>query len=145
MRAGTPPSLAIDQGNCVVRRATLLLVLAALGCAPTTSTQAPPERPGRTDAARTQPRRPPAAFVQALSELERNPNLCLRLVGPRAEPVRKAMLRAARGRIDDARIVAEPDPVEPAVRSVEYRFFVPSASSASSSGGLQTIHAFMPQ
>lgn len=128
----------------MVRRATLLLVLAAFGCAPTTSTQAPPERPGRTDTvAQTPPRRPPAAFVQALAELERNPNLCLRLVGPRAEPVRKAMLRAARGRIDDTRIVAEPDPVEPAVRSVEYRFFVPSASSGSA--GLQTIHAFMPQ
>lgn len=129
----------------MVRRATLLLVLAAFGCAPTTSTQAPPERPAaRAQAARTQPRRPPAVFVQAIAELERNPNLCLRLVGPRAEPVRKAMLRAARGRIDDTRIVVEPDPVEPALHPVEYRFFV-SPSAASSGPGLQTIHAYMPQ
>ncbi|MDC0667286.1 hypothetical protein [Nannocystis radixulma] len=127
----------------MVRRATLLLVLAAFGCAPTTSTQAPPERPAaRAEAART--RRPPAVFVQAIAELERNPNLCLRLVGPRAEPVRKAMLRAARGRIDDTRIVVESDPVEPALRPVEYRFFV-APSAASSGPGLHTIHAYMPQ
>ncbi|WAS97555.1 hypothetical protein [Nannocystis punicea] len=129
----------------MVRRAALLLVLAVLGCAPTTTTQAPPERPeARAEPARTQPRRPPPAFVQALAELERNPNLCLRLVGPRAEPVRKAMLRAARGRVDEARIVAETDPVEPVARSVEFHFFVPPAAPASGVG-LHTIHAYMPQ
>ncbi|WP_143140408.1 hypothetical protein [Nannocystis exedens] len=131
----------------MVRRAALLLVLAVLGCAPTTTTQAPPEQPtarAEPEPARTQPRRPPPAFVQALAELERNPNLCLRLVGPRAEPVRKAMLRAARGRIDEARIVAETDPVEPVARSVEFRFFVPSTEPASGVG-LHTIHAYMPQ
>ena len=133
----------------MVRRAASLLVLAVLGGAPSTTTQAPSEPPTvRTDTdtepVRAQPRRPPPAFVQALAELERNPNLCLRLVGPRAEPVRKALLRASRGRIDEARIVAETEPVEPVARSVEYRFFVqPPAESGGV--GLHTIHAYMPQ
>ncbi|WP_434416543.1 hypothetical protein [Nannocystis pusilla] len=133
----------------MVRRAALLLVLAVLGCAPTTSTQAPPEQPTarvepESEPTRTQPRRPPPAFVQALAELERNPTLCLRLVGPRAEPTRKALLRAARGRIDEARIVAETASAEPVARNVEFHFFV-QPTTAPSGAGLHTIHAYMPQ
>lgn len=133
----------------MVRRAALLLVLAVLGCAPTTTTQAPPEQPTarvEPEPARTQPRRPPPpAFVQALAELERNPNLCLRLVGARAEPVRKAMLRAARGRIDEARIVAETGSAEPVARNVEFHFFVAPTTAPGGDVGLHTIHAYMPQ
>jgi hypothetical protein len=85
--------------------------------------------------------------MQALAELERNPNLHVEVTGPRAELVRKAMLRAAHGRIAVDRIrLGELDPDVATNRPVEFRFFVPPASVDPADEPLvRSIHAYVPQ
>lgn len=142
----------------MVRRAALIVLAAALGCTSRsqTSTQSSaPEPLADADAddpddpadpaekaPRKGPRRPSPAVLQALAELERNPELHLLVVGPRAEPVRKAMLRAGRGRIDDDRIRVD-DGEAAGSRGVEFRFYVPEPEVPGAA--VHAIHSYVPQ
>lgn len=123
----------------VVRRA-LLLSLAVLGCTPPAETVTPPQ-PQEQPQPRKHSRRAPSsrsptdsAINQALLELERSPRLHVIVLGPDAAPVHKAMLRAARGRVDDRRIRAEPEADGAPGRGVEFRFFVPPADDLERDG-----------
>lgn len=84
----------------------------------------PPEPPPRVA---SPPRsRPDPAIAQAVVELLRNARLHLQLVGADAEDVRKAMLRAGRGKITDDRIHTALGDGEPGpARRLAFRFFVP--------------------
>lgn len=141
----------------MVRRAALLVLAAALGCTPrpqTSTPQLPPPPPEPVPepppvvlveeapkAPPKPPRRPSPEVLQALAELEQNPELHLVVVGPRAAPVRKAMLRAARGRIDHDRIRVE-DGEASGPRGVEFRFYVPEPEPPP---GVHALRSYVPQ